>query len=168
MGVQVPHVNSAQDARRAVEAVKYHPHGIRGLAAGSRPANYGFGISMSDYVVEANEETLVCVQLEEAEAIKNIDEILQVDGVDVFFVGPSDLSQSLGYPGRSDVPEVREVINSTFARIKSAAKVSGSAGNAGATNDYIGRRVQYLYTHFTTLFSSASRDFLAQVKDQAS
>ena len=168
MGVQVPHVNNADDARRAVEAVKYHPQGVRGLAAGSRPANYGFVISMSDYVVEANKETLVCIQLEEAEAIQNMDEILRVEGVDVFFVGPSDLSQSLGYPGRSDVPEVREVINSTFARIKSAGKVSGSAGNAGATKDYLGRGVQYLYTHFTTLFSSAGNDFLARVRDQAS
>ena len=144
MGVQVPHVNNADDARRAVEAVKYHPQGVRGLAAGSRPANYGFGISMSDYVVESNKETMVCIQLEEAEAIQNIDEILRVEGVDVFFVGPSDLSQSLGYPGRSDVPEVREVINSTFARIKSAGKVPGSAGNAGATKDYLERGVQYL------------------------
>jgi 4-hydroxy-2-oxoheptanedioate aldolase len=168
MGVQVPHVNSAEDARRAVEAVKYHPQGIRGLAAGSRPANYGFGISMSDYVSEANKETLVCVQLEEAEAIQNVDEILQVEGVDVFFVGPSDLSQSLGYPGRSDVPEVREVINSTFAKIASAGKVSGSAGNAGATKDYIDRGVQYLYTHLTTLLSSASGDFLARVRTRSS
>ena len=164
MGVQVPHVNTADDARRAVEAVKYHPQGVRGLAAGSRPANYGFGISMSDYVVEANRETLVCVQLEEAEAIQNIDEILEVDGVDVFFVGPSDLSQSLGLPGKSDVPEVREVINGAFASIKSAGKVSGSAGNAGATEDYIERGVQYLYTHLTTLLSNASNDFLAQVR----
>ena len=168
MGVQVPQVNSAADARRAVEAVKYHPQGIRGLAAGIRPADYGFGISMSDYVVEANEETLVCVQLEEAEAIENIDEILQVEGVDVFFVGPSDLSQSLGYPGRSDVPEVREVINNAFARIKSAGKVSGSAGNALATKDYIDREVQYLYTHLTTLLSGAAEDFLARVRDRNS
>ena len=70
--------------------------------------------------------------------------------------------------GRSDVPEVREVINNTFAEIKSAGKVSGSAGNAGATKDYLERGVQYLYTHFTTLFSSAAADFLAQARDQAS
>ncbi len=129
------------------------------------PPTTGFRISMSDYVVEANEETLVCVQLEEAEAIENIDEILQVEGVDVFFVGPSDLSQSSGYPGRSDVPEVREVINNAFARIKSAGKVSGSAGNAGATKDYIDRDVQYLYAHLTTPLSSASEDYLTRVRD---
>lgn len=114
MGIQVPHVNSAEDARRAVEAVKYRPQ------AGRRPSNYSFGISMSDYIVEANRETLVCVQHEETESIKNVDEILQVEGVDVFFVGPSDLSRSSGYPGGPDAPEVREVISSTFARIKSA------------------------------------------------
>ena len=69
MGVQVPHVNTAEDARRAVEAVKYHPLGERGLAAGVRSAGYGYGMSMSEYAENANRETLVCVQLEEAEAV---------------------------------------------------------------------------------------------------
>jgi hypothetical protein len=76
LGVQVPHVNTAADARRAVEAVKFHPQGTRGLAAGTRPANYGFGLAMSEYVARANRETLVCVQLEEEEALRNLDQIL--------------------------------------------------------------------------------------------
>ena len=164
MGVQVPHVNTAEDARRAVESVKYHPLGNRGLAAGSRPAEYGFGLPMSEYVEEANRETLVCVQLEEEEAINNVDEILQVDGVDVFFVGPSDLSQSMGYPGRSDVPVVREAMDTTFAKIVAAGKAPGSAGNAQATVNYQNSGVLYLYTHLTTLLSNASADFLKSVK----
>ncbi len=163
MGVQVPHVNTAEDARRAVESVKYHPLGNRGLAAGSRPANYGFGLAMSDYVVEANRETLVCVQLEEGQALENLDEILKVDGVDVFFVGPSDLSQSLGYPGRSDVPEVRRSIDDAFAKIVAAGKVPGSAGNASATVKYLEQGVRYLYTHLTTLLSGGSAEFLGAV-----
>ncbi len=65
MGVQVPHVNTAADAQAVVEAVKYHPIGKRGLAAGTRPANYGYGITQSEYVEEANRETLICVQLED-------------------------------------------------------------------------------------------------------
>ena len=69
MGVQVPHVNTAADARQTVEAVKYYPLGHRGLAAGTRPANYGIGPAQADYVQEANRETLVCVQLEEVEAL---------------------------------------------------------------------------------------------------
>ncbi len=164
MGVQVPHVNTADDAKRAVEAVKYYPQGERGLAAGSRPANYGFGLPMSEYVVQANADTLVCVQLEEQEALRNIDEILKVEGVDVFFVGPSDLSQSMGYPGKSGEPVVKQAMDDAFAKIVAADKAPGSAGNAQATNGYLSQGVQYLYTHLTTLLGSASSDFLGSVK----
>lgn len=167
MGVQVPHVNTGDDARKAVEAVKYHPQGSRGLAAGSRPANYGFGMAMSDYVARANRDTLVCVQLEEAEALDNLDEILRVEGVDVFFVGPSDLSQSMGYPGRADTPVVREAIDSAFARTVAAGKTPGSAGNAQATLGYLEQGVRYLYTHFTTLLSAGSSGFLKAVRGDA-
>ncbi len=163
MGVQVPHVNTAEDARRAVEAVKYHPLGERGLAAGVRSASYGYGMSMSEYAEYANSETLVCVQLEEAEAVRNVDEIVQVPGVDVFFVGPSDLSQSLGYPGRPDAPEVRQAMDTVFATIAAADKISGSAGNTDATRRYLTQNVTYLYTHLTTLLSSAATTFLDEV-----
>lgn len=163
MGVQVPHVNTAEDARRAVEAVKYHPLGERGLAAGVRAANYGYGMSMSDYAEQSNTETLVCVQIEEAEAVRNIDEIVQVEGVDVFFVGPSDLSQSLGHPGRPDTPVVREAMDGVFATVAAAGKISGSAGNASAHRRYMEQGVTYLYTHLTTLLSSAASNFLDEV-----
>ena len=163
MGVQVPHVNTAEDARRAVESVKYHPLGERGLAAGVRAASYGYGMSMSEYAELSNRETLVCVQIEEGEAVRNVDEIVQVDDVDVFFVGPSDLSQSLGYPGRPETPVVRDAMDSVFATVAAVGKVSGSAGNAGATRRYLDQNVRYLYTHLTTLLSSASETFLAEV-----
>ncbi len=164
MGVQVPHVNTAADARRAVAAVKYHPVGSRGLAAGTRAANYGFGLPVADYVETANRETLVCVQLEENEALENFSEILQVEGVDVFFIGPSDLSQSMGYPGRSDAREVREAMDKAFATIVAAGKAAGSAGNVQATIDYMHKGILYLYTHLTTLLYSASEEFLSAVK----
>ncbi len=163
MGVQVPHVNTAEDARSAVAAVKYHPLGDRGLAAGVRSSSYGFGMTMSEYAEESNRETLVCVQLEEGEAVENVEQIMGVEGVDVFFVGPSDLSQSLGYPGRPDVPEVREAMEHVFSTARAAGKISGSAGNADATRRYLEQGVSYLYTHLTTLLSSASRTFLNEV-----
>ena len=163
MGVQVPHVNTADDARRAVEAVKYHPLGERGLAAGVRAASYGYGMSMSDYAELSNRETLVCVQIEEVEAVRNVDEIVQVDDVDVFFVGPSDLSQSFGYPGRPDTSVVREAMDSVFATVAAAGKVSGSAGNAEATNRYLDHGVTYLYTHLTSLLASGAETFLGEV-----
>ena len=136
MGVQVPHVNTAEDARAVVAAVKYHPLGTRGLAAGTRPANYGIGLTAAEYVEQVNRETLVCVQLEEAEALRNIDAILEVEGIDVFFVGPSDLSQSMGYPGRTDTPEVQAAIREAFATIVAAGKVPGSAGSNEAMVSY--------------------------------
>ncbi|RMF85755.1 MAG: hypothetical protein D6736_16675 [Nitrospinota bacterium] len=120
---------------------------------------------MAEYTVEANRETLVCVQLEEEEALHNLESILQVDGVDVFFIGPSDLSQSMGYPGRSDAPPVREAMDRAFAAIVAAGKVSGSAGNPQAIRTYRQKGVRYLYTHLPTLLSRASAMFFESVRD---
>jgi 4-hydroxy-2-oxoheptanedioate aldolase len=164
MGIQVPHVNTAADARQAVASVKFHPQGTRGLAAGTRPAQYGFAGSATEYVQEANRETLVCVQLEEAEALGNLTEILLVEGVDVFFLGPSDLSQSLGHPGRPDAPEVRAAMDRAFAAIVAAGKVPGSTGNLEAIRDYQQKGVRYLYTHLTRLLATASKEFLAAIR----
>ena len=103
-GVQVPHVNTAAEARAAVDAVKYYPEGHRGIFSRSRPAGYGFTGATADYVQEANRNTLVCLMLEEVEAINNLEELVTVDGVDVFFIGSGDLSQSMGYPGQQTHP----------------------------------------------------------------
>ena len=158
MGVQVPHVNTAADARRVVEAVKYHPLGSRGLAAGTRPANYGFGLDTADYVSQANAETLVCVQLEEAEALLNIDDILQVRGVDVFFIGPSDLSQSLGYPGQTQAPPVRAAIDGALATIVAAGGIPGSAGSYASIRDFVDKGCRYVYTHVPKLLASGAAE----------
>ena len=164
MGVQVPHVNTAEDARRAVEAVKYHPLGERGLAAGVRSSAYGYGLSMSEYAEQSNEETLVCVQLEEGQAVDNVEQIMGVEGVDVLFVGPSDLSQSLGYPGRPDTPVVQQAMEHVFSTARAAGRITGSAGNAEATQRYLDQGVTYLYTHLTALLASGSKAFLDEVR----
>jgi 4-hydroxy-2-oxoheptanedioate aldolase len=164
LGVQAPHVVDGAAARRVVEAVRYHPLGRRGLAQGSRPARYGFGLSMAEYVEIANRETLVCIQIEDAEALDNLDEILAVEGVDVFFVGPPDLAQSMGYPGRSDAPPVRAAIASTFAAIAAAGKIAGCAGAGPAVRGHLDAGVRYLYTHLTTLLADGAADFRRAVE----
>ncbi len=164
MGVQVPHVNTAADARRAVSAAKYHPLGSRGLAAGTRPAHYGLGVTASEYIEWVNRETLVCVQLEESEALQNIDEILAVDGVDVFFVGPSDLSQSMGYPGQTSAPPVQEAIDGAFAAIVAAGKAPGSAGGADAIASYLRKGCLYVYTHVPKLLAAGAEAFYGRVR----
>jgi len=159
MGVQVPHVNTAADARQAVEAVKYHPLGTRGLAAGTRPAEYGFGESMDRFVEVSNRETLVCVQLEEEAAIEHADEIVNVDGVDVFFIGPSDLSQSMGYPGNAKAPPVQKAIESTCRKILSAQKIVGMPGAIDTIKDVLEKGILYTYTHITKLMGYAGKEF---------
>ena len=83
----MPHVNTADEARAAVDAVKYAPDGHRGIFSGGRPAGYGFKGSTADYAKDANRQTLVCLMLEEVEAIENLPELVKVPGVDVFFIG---------------------------------------------------------------------------------
>jgi 4-hydroxy-2-oxoheptanedioate aldolase len=160
LGVQVPHVNTAADARAVVDAVKYHPLGRRGLAARTRPAGYGIGVTLDEYARHANAETLICVQLEEAEALDRIDEITAVDGIDVFFVGPADLSQSLGHPGDADHPDVQSALTMAFSAITARGKVAGTAGSAESWREHRGRGAAYLYTHLPAILAAGSRAFL--------
>jgi 4-hydroxy-2-oxoheptanedioate aldolase len=118
---------------------------------------------MADYVRQANEETLVCVQLEEVEALRNLDAILQVQGVDVFFVGPSDLSQSMGYPGQTNAPAVRSAISRAFAAIKAAGRVPGSAGGAEQIAEHLSEGCLYLYTHLPRLLAAGAAQFMQTV-----
>jgi 4-hydroxy-2-oxoheptanedioate aldolase len=164
MGVQVPHVNTVEDAEAVVAAVKYHPTGKRGLAAGTRPANYGYDITQSEYVEKANRESLVCVQFEDKEAIENADEILKVDNIDVFFIGPSDLSQSMGFPGQYDKPSVANAISSTFEKILDSGQVAGTPGNADKIRAVLDQGVLYTYTHATKLLGAGAGSFFAATR----
>lgn len=165
-GVQVPHVNTAEEARQVVAAVKYHPLGSRGMAAGTRPADYGFGATPAEYVEAANRETLVCVQLEEETAIQNAEEILAVDQVDVFFVGPADLSQSMGHPGNPQAPAVRAAIDGTFRKIAAAGKIAGTSAGASAIRQTLERGVLYTYTHVTDLLGTAAGAFFEAARSR--
>ncbi|MDF2766905.1 MAG: 2-dehydro-3-deoxyglucarate aldolase [Rhodospirillales bacterium] len=159
-GVQVPHVTNAAAARAAVEAVKFHPLGRRGLAAGTRASGYGYRGSAGDFVAAANRETLVCVQIEDEAAVKNIDEILRVEGVDVFFIGPSDLSQSMGYPGNPKAEPVASAIDRTLKAIVAAEKLPGMPATTEALASALEKGVRYTYTHLPTLLGSAARQHL--------
>ena len=108
MGVQVPDVDTAQQAEELVQSVKYYPRGVRGLSPSVRACDYGTD-KVSEYIAKANENTMVVAHCESGECVKNLDEILKVEGVDVIFIGPMDLSQSLGVPGDTG----SEIVQST-------------------------------------------------------
>ena len=158
-GVQVPHVNTADEARRAVEAVKYHPLGSRGMAAGTRPAGYGLGLTAADYAAAANRETLVCVQIEEEAAVRNAREILAVEHLDVAFIGPTDLSQSMGHPGDPGAPAVRQAMDETLREILAAGKVAGAPAGAATIGETLARGVLYTYTHLPDLLRGGAEAF---------
>lgn len=107
-GVQVPNIGTAEQAQAAVAAAKYHPQGNRGVCRFVRAADFGRK-DRKEYISEAN-KILVVLQVEGLEGIENLDEILDVDGFDVLFVGPYDLSQSVGKPGQVDDPDVLRLI----------------------------------------------------------
>lgn len=164
MGVQVPHVNTAADARLAVAAVKFGPGSGRGLAAGTRPDSWGLGAKMPDFAAAANAQSLVCVQLEHEEAIRNVDEILAVEGIDVFFIGPSDLSQSMGHPGNPKAPAVAKAISETLARIRSAGRVPGMPATGDNLAQVIGEGCRYIYTHVPRLIGAGAQAFLGAAR----
>jgi 2-keto-3-deoxy-L-rhamnonate aldolase RhmA len=105
-GVMVPGIRTAEEARRAVAAIKYPPEGIRGLA-GNRGARYG---ADGDYVKQANNEIMMILQIETKAAIDAIDAILDVPGIDVAFLGPNDLSGDMGHVGDWNHPDVQAAI----------------------------------------------------------
>lgn len=163
-GVQVPHVNTADDARRAVSAVKFGPGAGRGLAAGTRPDRWGLGAKMTDFAAAANAQSLVCVQLEHQEAIKNAKDILAVDGIDVFFIGPSDLSQSMGHPGNPKAPPVAAAIDQTLKAIVAAGKTPGIPATSDNLADVLASGCRYIYTHLPKVLGVGASQFLAKAK----
>ena len=102
-GVLVPMVNTRADAELCVQMTKYPPLGARGIGL-ARAQGYGEGFK--DYVANANDDSLLIVQIEHKDAVENIEEILSVPGIDGTFIGPYDLSMSLGVPGQLDHPKV--------------------------------------------------------------
>jgi len=106
-GIIVPMVNDADDAISVVNAVKYPPEGNRGVGL-ARAQGYGF--NFESYADSINQQLKVIVQIEHHEAITNLEEILQVEGINGTIIGPYDLSGSIGFPGNYDHPEVKELL----------------------------------------------------------
>ena len=118
----IPMVDSAEDARRAVAATRYPPAGIRGVSVSHRGNMFG---TFPDYFAKINDQICVAVQIETVNAVRDIDQICAVDGIDAIFIGPSDLSAALGHLGNPNHPEVQETIRQLFTRSKTNGKPSG-------------------------------------------
>ena len=117
-GIIVPMVNTPEEARQAVSAVRYPPQGSRGVGLARAQ---GYGSDFEGYLDWVNNKAVVIVQIEHIEAVKNLKAILSVEGVDGYIVGPYDLSGSLGIPGKFNHPKMKE----SLERIQTIGRASG-------------------------------------------
>jgi 4-hydroxy-2-oxoheptanedioate aldolase len=161
-GIMVPHVDTAEQARAVAVGAKYGPDGIRGQFGGRR----SFGVT--DYHRQANENVMVTVLLEDIVAIKNLPEILAVDGIDIFWMVPGDLAQSMGYTGQVNHPEVRAVMDKAITDIVAAGRTAGTlAVTEEAAERAIDMGVRALSVPWTSWIAAGARSYLGAVAAKA-
>ncbi|MCH2201812.1 MAG: aldolase/citrate lyase family protein [Fuerstiella sp.] len=164
LGIHVPEISEVDEARGMVASAKYGPQGHRGLA-GVRASQYGLKGSMSEYTAAANRETMVIAHIEHIDAANNLDQLLEVDGIDVYYVGPVDLSNSLGVPGKAKDPKVVTCVEDCIKRIVAAGKIAGCiAADVDAARRYTDLGVRYLATHAIAHMAKNSRQFIEDVR----
>lgn len=123
--IQIPNISSKEDVLKVIEFSKYPPLGNRGFSPFTRANNYSKK-NASSLPERANKNTLVAINIEGKEAIDNIDEILELDGLDILFIGLFDLSKALGMPGKTDSPEVFDYLSFLTKKITMAGKIPGT------------------------------------------
>ncbi len=156
-GVQVPHVNTRAEAEAVVRHAKFAPIGHRGFAGGRS----AFGEKMHDYTRRANEETMVVVMLEELDALHNLDDIVKVEHIDVFFVAPGDLAQSMGHPGQMDHPAVQAAIDDAVKRIRAAGRAPGVLSTPATVRRYVELGALFLYVGLASVLAPGTKEFLS-------
>jgi 4-hydroxy-2-oxoheptanedioate aldolase len=163
----VPMVDTAEQAARLVQGMRYPPEGIRGI--GSALARASRWQAYPNYLREANAQTCLLVQAETVEAMKNLDAIAATPGVDGVFIGPADLSASMGFPGQPDHPEVQATIADAIARILRASKAPGilSTSEEQARKWLAAGAVFVAVGVDTMLLAAAARQLLSLYKKEA-
>lgn len=164
MGIILPGISTKAEAEQAVRAVKYYPQGIRGLNA-VRASDYGMTKPLSEYVVDANQETVVLAIVENIAAVENVAAILSVEGIDGAILGTSDLSQSLGVPGQGQHPKVQEAYHKFIKEGLKTGKSLGTVVRAGDTvHGYLEAGLSILITSAYSLFGNEAKRFVGQFK----
>ena len=136
----IPFVQTPDEARRAVEATRYPPGGMRGITGSGRASRYG---RVKDYLKNASREICLLVQVETRSALDNIEAIASVDGIDGVFIGPNDLAASFGHIGNWGHPEVQAVLEDAVRRLK---KIGKPAGILTPNEEEAKRFIQWGYT----------------------
>ena len=163
--VQVPQIETAADAERVVKAAKFFPEGARGVCRYVRAADYA-SMPKENYFGNANKATGTIIHIEGNIAFNNIDEILAVDGIDVIFIGPYDMSQSCGVPGQVNHPKVISQMKEIVEKAKPLGKVIGTfVESPESAKQWIDLGVKYIsYAVDVGIYFDACKNIVEKVK----
>ena len=166
-GIMAPLVHTAEAAKAVADAVKYYPNGKRGTAL-MRGSDYGF-MGIDAYFAKTNSQAFVMVQAESVEAIDNLEQIVKIDEVDSVFLGPYDLSQSMGIPGQVESKAILDIVKRAGKTVRDAGKVPGIlAVNYEKARMFIDWGYQLIaYITDLDIFSRAAREAVANLKGSA-
>jgi 4-hydroxy-2-oxoheptanedioate aldolase len=155
-GLVLPHVNNRAEVQNVVDSAKFAPIGKRGMFGGRQ----GYGVS--DYFHTANDQTLLIVLIEDIAAVAQLDDILKVDHIDVFFVAPSDLATSMGHIGDNSHPDVLSTIDNALKQIVAAGRTAGTLATSGNVEHYASIGTRCFMTGINPWIETGAKDFQAR------
>lgn len=170
-GIFVPRIKSREQVERIVEMMRYKPYGIKGLAGSSCPIGKYIGWNtVEEQIDTVNNNTVLGIQIETAEALDNLDDILSVEGVDIALIGNDDLSMNMGIPGQVKAPEYIEAVTHIFETCKKHGVLPGIAtGDVDTTVYWINKGAKVIwYTCDIYMLLAASKRDLGLIRDQIS
>ncbi len=164
LGVMIPQTNTPAQVQAAIDAMRYAPRGLRGIAGG-RTFDFGMGATAVELVPDLSERVLAIAQFEHIETLQHLEEILAMPELDVLFVGPNDLAQSMGFAGQPAHPQTEKVIEQICQTAKGGRVALGTvAADAEAMNRRFEQGFQMVVANASALLGRASRDLLANVQ----
>jgi 4-hydroxy-2-oxoheptanedioate aldolase len=155
-GIMSPQINTPEEAEYAIAASRFYPRGTRGLAGG-RAFSFGVGIKPADAAKQLNQQMLSLLQFEHVDAVPRLEQIVAIEDLDVLFVGPNDLAQSLGHPGEPGHPEVTRIADDAVRIAKAAGVKTGTtAFTPDAARDAFDRGFDMVVANAPGLFLQAA------------
>ncbi len=164
MGIMMPGLESVEEVKMLMDAVKYQPIGKRGMGISRASAYTSYsGTSAPEYIKFSNENTMVIIQFEDEKLLPNFPAMCAVDGVDACIIGPRDLSLNMGFPDGPNHPEVQDVIDQAIAILKNANISAGiTAGTRADAAKQVARGANMILAASQSLIFSASKEFLPE------
>jgi len=163
MGVMMPGLESVEDIKMFVDAVKYPPLGKRGMGLTRASGYVAVGTEGVDYINFANEQTMVIPQFEDAALLDHFEDMISQPGVDVVVIGPRDLSLNMGFPDGPNHPEVQEMIDKVVAICKRTGVATGiTAGSREDSVKQVNRGMTMILAIAQSVIQAGSKEFLPE------